>query len=174
MSSGRSNKLAQQIGEHLVCAELGRRSLLATPFAGNVPTFDVLAADEFGNTVPIQVKTSRGDNWPSSADRWMHIQFDGKKQVYSGPSKLVTPELVWVCVAIGSPGNRDRFFILTESEMQKVCITGYSKWMDSHEWQRPRNPSSKDCRWGIPDIQQFENRWELILERFKPAGGKGG
>jgi len=56
MSKGLSNKLAGQIGEYLVCAELGRRGLIATPFSGNVPTFDVLATDEQCLTVPIQVK----------------------------------------------------------------------------------------------------------------------
>jgi len=47
MSSGRSNKLTAQIGEYLVCAELGKRTLIATPFAGNVPTFDVLRPMNF-------------------------------------------------------------------------------------------------------------------------------
>ena len=71
MSDGRLNKLAGQIGEYLVCAELARRGLIATPFAGNVPTFDVLATDELCRTVPIQVKTTRSDNWPSNANKWM-------------------------------------------------------------------------------------------------------
>ena len=60
MSTGRNNKLAGQIGEFLVCAELGKRGLIATPFSGNVPAFDILAADDLCNTVPIQVKASRG------------------------------------------------------------------------------------------------------------------
>ena len=85
MSSGRLNKLAGQIGEYLVCAELGRRGLIATPFAGNVPTFDVLATDELCRTAPIEVKASRGDSWPTRADRWMNIRLNDKKQVYSGP-----------------------------------------------------------------------------------------
>jgi hypothetical protein len=153
MSSGRLNKLAGQIGEYLVCAELGRRGLIATPFAGNVPTFDVLATDELCRTVPIQVKASRGHSWPSRADRWMNIQFNDKKQIYSGPTKLTTPDLVWVCVAIALPGARDRFFVLTEGDMQKVCIAGYTSWMDSIAWQRPRNPSSLDCRFLVSDIQ---------------------
>lgn len=75
-SKGLKNKLAGQIGEYLVCAELARRDLIATPFAGNVPTFDVLATDELCRTVPIQVKTTRGDSWPSDATRWMQIRFD--------------------------------------------------------------------------------------------------
>ncbi len=169
MSSGRLNKLAGQIGEYLVCAELGRRGLIATPFAGNVPTFDVLATDELCRTVPIQVKASRGHSWPSRADRWMNIQFNDKKQIYSGPTKLTTPDLVWVCVAIALPGARDRFFVLTEGDMQKVCIAGYTSWMDSIAWQRPRNPSSLDCRFLVSDIQQFEDRWELIVGRLRAA-----
>lgn len=39
MSSGPSNKLVGQVGEFLVCAEPGRRELIANPFSGNVPGF---------------------------------------------------------------------------------------------------------------------------------------
>jgi hypothetical protein len=87
MSTGRNNKLAGQIGEHLVCAELGRRGLIATPFSGNVPAFDILAADDLCRTVPIQVKASRSDTWPSNAQDWMDISFDPatKTQKNLGP-----------------------------------------------------------------------------------------
>jgi hypothetical protein len=47
--------LTGQIGEYLVCAELGRCDLIATPFSGNVPSFDVLATDKSFRTVLIQV-----------------------------------------------------------------------------------------------------------------------
>jgi superfamily II DNA/RNA helicase len=69
VGTGLSNKLAGQIGEYRVCAELGRRGLIATPFSGNVPTFDVLATDEQCRTVTIQVKALRGTNWPSDTSR---------------------------------------------------------------------------------------------------------
>jgi len=46
MSNGRSKQLIKQAGEHLVAAELAKRGFLATPFAGNVPDFDVMG--EFG------------------------------------------------------------------------------------------------------------------------------
>src|ERR1035437_10022537 len=36
-----SNQLTRQLGEHLVVSKLGRLGSLATPFAGNVPDFDV-------------------------------------------------------------------------------------------------------------------------------------
>jgi hypothetical protein len=49
-----------------VAAELGRRGLIATPFAGNVPIFDLLAVDEKGRAIPIQVKTINGPSWSST------------------------------------------------------------------------------------------------------------
>jgi hypothetical protein len=60
MATGREMQLARQVGEHLVAAELGRRGYVATPFAGNVPMFDLLAADIRGYAIPIQVKAIKG------------------------------------------------------------------------------------------------------------------
>ena len=80
-NKGINNKLAGQIGEFLVCAELGRRGLIATPFSGNVPAFDVLVADDFCRTLPIQVKASRSDNWQSDARDWMDITLDSETGV---------------------------------------------------------------------------------------------
>ena len=175
MSIGRNNKLAGQIGEYLVCAELGRRDIIATPFSGNVPAFDILAADELCRTVPIQVKASRGDNWPSDARDWMEILLDEetKAQKSLGPKKIRNPDLIYVCVAIAPPDdskeNKDRFFILTKAQLQSVCIKTYSAWMDKREWKRPRNPNSFDCRYWIAHVQEYEDNWKLILERLKTS-----
>ena len=75
-SSGRNNNLMRQIGEHLVCAELGRRGITATPFSGNVPTFDVLATNAKCCTVPIQVKASSSNNWRTDTRTWMNLNLD--------------------------------------------------------------------------------------------------
>ena len=40
-------------------------------FSGSVPAFDVLATDESCRTVPIQVKATRGDTWPSNTRTWV-------------------------------------------------------------------------------------------------------
>ncbi len=170
MSSGRNNKLTAQIGEYLVCAELARRGLIATPFSGNVPTFDVLATDDKCRTVPIQVKASRGDNWPSDAREWMEIDLDPQTnaQCSRGPRLIANPDLIYVCVSIAPPaGARDRFFILTKAQLQEACIKGYEGWMAAHQWKRPRNPKSFDCRYNVMAIQQYENNWKLIEERLK-------
>ncbi len=143
MATGRENKLAGQIGEHLVCAELGRRGIIATPFSGNVPTFDILAADEFCRTVPIQVKASGAGKWTSNAQRWMLLEFDPKlrRQNYSGPTVLQNPSLVYIYVAIAPTETRnDRFFILTESDVQKVYVNHYTTWMEKQTGSVRKSP----------------------------------
>ncbi len=168
MSSGRGNKLTGQIGEYLVCAELGRRGFIATPFSGNVPTFDVLATDEQCRTVPIQVKASRSDNWPSDARQWMEIELDTETKVQncSRRAQIQHPDLIYVCVAIAAPGGRDRFFILTKADLQSVCVDGYSTFLERHKGRRPRNPASYDNRYFISGLQRFEDNWELISLRL--------
>ena len=155
----------------MVCAELGRRNLIATPFSGNVPAFDILAADELCRTVPIQVKAARTDNWPSDARSWMNISFDPetKMQKNLGRIEIKNPDLIYVFVAIASldeKNSKDRFFILTKLQLQEICIKRYSDWMDTIGWKRPRSPESYDCRFWIPDVEKYENNWDLISSRL--------
>ena len=172
MSSGQSNKLTQQIGEYLVCAELARRGLIATPFSGNVPTFDVLATDDQVRTVPIQVKASRGDSWPSDATKWMDIVLDPQtnRQCYRGPRLISNPDLIYVCVSIARPASGcDRFFVLTKAQLQEACITSYRDWMEPLGWKRPRNPMSFDLRYKVIAIQKYEDNWMVIADRLQQA-----
>ena len=61
MKTGYSTQLTQQIGEHLVVAKLGRMGIMATPFAGNVPDYDLLAVCYRGNqTVQMEVDYAGG------------------------------------------------------------------------------------------------------------------
>jgi hypothetical protein len=55
MATGQSTKLTAAAGEFLVAAELCRRGLLATPFAGNVPHYDSIASGQSGGHVAVQV-----------------------------------------------------------------------------------------------------------------------
>lgn len=173
MATGRSNKLVQQIGEFLVCAELAREGLLATPFAGNVPGFDLLVADERHHAIAIQVKASRYPTWPGGdARNWMRLDFDGRsqRQSYQGPSRLPDPDLVYVCVAVSSNRSApDRFFVLTAKQLQKILIRSHTSWMESVGWRRPRKPESYDCRWSIEDLEPYENNWALIKAHLRAA-----
>lgn len=171
MSKGRNNKLMGQIGEYLVCAELGRRGFIATSFSGNVPTFDVLATDEICRAIPIQVKASNSDNWNATARDWMDIDLDLETgvQTLRGLVSIANPDLIYVCVAIAKAdsGAHDRFFVLTKSDIQQAIVKGYSAFMDKHNWKRPRSVESFDARYFIPMIEQFENNWGLIASRIE-------
>lgn len=171
MSRGRSNNLLRQVGEHLVCAELGRRGFTATPFSGNVPTFDVLATDDQCRTVPIQVKASSGSNWRSDAQQWMDLQLDLTSGIQhnKGPLKIENPNLIYVCVSVASAeiaGGRDRFFVLTHHDLQQACIAHYTSYMEPRGWKRAKKLDCYECRYGIVDIAKHENNWQLIEDRL--------
>lgn len=67
MRSGRAKIVVGQVGEYAVSGVLGKCGLIATPFAGNIPGFDVLVVDDKLNCLPIQVKTSSGSQWITGA-----------------------------------------------------------------------------------------------------------
>ena len=172
MRKGLNTKLAGQVGEFLACAELGKRGLIATSFTGNVPEFDLIVANEYLHTVPIQVKTSRSDNWPTRANLWIDIEVDheSKKQIDNGNTEINNPELIYICVNLADldSDNKDRFFILKKSDLQQICSKNYRDWMKGLNWRRPRNYESLDNRYYIENLLTFENNWELINRQLTP------
>jgi len=168
MATGFSNKLTGQIGEYLACAELGKRGYIATSFTGNVPEFDLIITNEKIMTIPIQVKTTRGDNWPTRANLWIDITIDEneKKQIDNGNIQIENPDLIYICIALSglSEQSKDRFFILRKKELQTICSENYRGWISQHNWKRPRNYKSLDNRYYIKNLEKFENNWGLIKE----------
>ena len=73
MATGIGTQLTRQIGEHLVTAELGRRGILASPFAGNVPAIDILAWAN-GISAGIQVKAINQDSWQFNIRSFLEIK----------------------------------------------------------------------------------------------------
>ncbi|SDN79808.1 hypothetical protein [Vreelandella arcis] len=173
MSKGLSNKLAGQVGEFLVCAELGRRGLIATSFTGNVPEFDLIVADGSLKTLPVQVKTSRGHSWPTRASLWINVTIDekGEKQIDHGDSDIPHPDLIYVCVLLAAPGadQADRYFILLKRDLQAICARNYRDWMSKHNWKRPKNFRSLDNRYYVTDLKPFENNWALFEQQLGPS-----
>ena len=76
----RHSDMTGRAGEHYVAAEINRRGAYASPFSGNVPGIDVVAADHSGKrTVYIQVKTARrGSRWHVSVKHGWEITEPGK------------------------------------------------------------------------------------------------
>jgi hypothetical protein len=173
MSKGLSNKLAGQVGEYLVCAELGRRGFIATSFTGNVPEFDLIVADGSLKTLPVQVKTSRGHSWPTAASLWINIEIDEeeKRQVDLGDQVISNPDLIHVCVMLAQAGTdqRDRFFILRKKNLQDICAKNYRDWISTYNWKRPRNFRSLDNRYYVSNLIPYENNWGLFSEQLNPS-----
>ena len=169
MATGFSNKVVGQTGEFAVCAQLGKLGLVATPFAGNVPHFDVIATNEALRSVPIQVKASFGnDTWVlGDARNWLQIDLSAEtgRQTITGLKEIPHPDLITIYIWLSKEaGGVDRFFILRKSEVQGIALKCYSEWLRKHDGIRPRKPDSFHLAISISDIVAFENNWKLVLE----------
>ena len=164
MSSGRGTKLTGAVGEFLVAAELCRRNLVATPFSGNVPHYDIIASGEHGGHLAVQVKTVNGGNWQFSINKFVEVRRDGDRQVLGDLLPEPHPELRFVMVVLGSDGERDRFFILTWHQLRDAIVDGYRAYLNKHDGIRPRAPDSYHVSLSVAQIESFEDKWETLLE----------
>ena len=163
MATGRSIQLNKQIGEYLVACELARRGLLVATFSGNVPDFDILAADSKGSSIPIQVKTIRGGTWQFSADKFVEVRFEGRKQILGSKLDPRIPHLLCILVLAAEYG-RDRFYILEWEQLRDIAVSNYSRWLDSKGGVRPKNFKSLHCSVSAEQLAEFENQWEKIAK----------
>ena len=76
MATGRTTKLTGAVGEFLVAAELCRRGLLATPVAGNVPHYDIIASGQRGGHVAVQVEAINVHAWQLDVRKFMDVHMD--------------------------------------------------------------------------------------------------
>ena len=157
-------QLAGQIGESLVVAELGRRGIVATAFAGNVPDIDIVAYAN-DTTVHLQVKAWRTGSVHFNATRFIHIDFEGERQTVRGLDDTLDGELIYVYVKIGDGAGQDKYFILLQRELQAIILQNYGAWLDKHNGIRPRNPKTTHCAVELTSLSQFENNWGLIEQR---------
>jgi hypothetical protein len=107
MATGQANKLTGAVGEFLVAAELCRRGLLATPFAGNVPHYDIIASGQSGGHVAVQVKAINRHAWQFDIRKFLdvHMDEDGKRQILGAPQQEPFPELMCVLVVLKKTGQ---------------------------------------------------------------------
>ncbi|WP_151447150.1 hypothetical protein [Lacisediminimonas profundi] len=148
--------MTRQIGEHLVAAELGRMGLIATPFAGNVPNFDLLVANEFGIAIPVQVKAINGPSWQFNATSFIDIENTNGVQRIVGPKQVPYPGLICVFVLLRGAGT-DEFFVMRFRDLQDYFVGTYKAGI------RPKNPNSTHCAIWPKDLQQFKS-WAPLFE----------
>lgn len=168
MSSGISNKLTAQIGEHLVSAMLGTLGFYATPYSGNVPGFDITAVDsETLRAFPVQVKTSNGGALiHSTINKWVEHSIDKKNYQQIGkPLPLHNPNLIWVMVRIKDNNLATaRYFVCTEKEIQERIVNRFIKFMEKHDYRRPGGGASTQAVLDIRNMIDLENNWGILKE----------
>lgn len=167
MATGRSNKLVGQTGEYLVAAELSRRGLIATTFTGNVPHYDIIASDEAGRHVSVQVKSSRGTSWQfGNITQYCDITFDGKRQIVGDAKVCPVRRLIVTFVKIEEDGN-DRFYILPWQELRDLLIKHHNAYLHKHNGVRPKRWNSLHAAISEKALDPYCNKWDTIEKSLK-------
>ncbi len=162
MATGRSTKLVGQAGEYLVAAELSRRGLIATTFTGNVPHYDIIASDEKGRHVSVQVKTIRGGAWQfGDVSKFCDISFQGKRQIVGRAKKCPVRDLICVFVKLNNYGE-DIFYVCSWLNLRNILVRGHKQYLAKHSGIRPKKWDSLHAAIGEHRLSKFENRWDLI------------
>ncbi|MBN2466453.1 hypothetical protein JXD38_12605 [candidate division WOR-3 bacterium] len=167
MATGRSNKLVGQTGEYLVAAELSRQGLIATTFTGNVPHYDIIASDDNGRYVSVQVKASRGSSWQfGDMTRFCSISFRGKRQVVGKPVRCPVRRLVVVFVAIGATGA-DRFYVLSWDRLRDLLVGHHKAYLAKHNGVRPKKWDSLHSAIAESALAPHRDRWDVIHKNLR-------
>ena len=167
MGTGRNNKLVGQTGEYLVAAELSRRGYIATTFTGNVPDYDIIASNEKGKHVSVQVKASSGWSWQfADISRYFEVSFDGKRQIVGRPQKCPVERLVVVFVAIGAKRD-DRFYILTWRALRNLLMKGHKAYLASHGGSRPKKWDSLHGAILEDILSPHLDHWDVVKKCLK-------
>ena len=160
MATGRSTQLTRQIGEHLIVAKLGRLGYIATPFAGNVPDFDLLIANDEGYSIPVQVKAINGGAWQFQISKFLDVEIVDDVQYVRDARKLANPNLVCIFVLL-SEDEKDEFYIFSLKDLQAFFLKTYKGG------RRAKNPKSFHCAILPRDLEQFRDNWSLIEMSLK-------
>jgi len=162
MNNGRNIQLTKQVGEYLVACELSRRGFLSSTFSGNIPEFDIVAVKLNGSHKLIQVKTINGGSWQFSIDRFVSIKMDGSKQIIGERIAQPIDHLICVLVHLGSKYGEDKFFVLKWNKLQDILIQNHQDYLNKHDGERPRSKESMHCGLLSNDIEEYENKWDII------------
>ena len=170
MATGRSNKLVGATGEYLVAAALSRRGLIATTFTGNVPHYDIIASNEEGKHVSVQVKAGRAGSWQfADVRQFCDITFDisnPKRQIVGEAKPCPVRRLVMVFVKIEESGN-DRFYILGWQKLRDLVIKHHKAYLDKHDGIRPKRWDSFHCGIREQILRPHLDKWGAIEKHLR-------
>lgn len=164
MATGRSTKLTGALGEFLVAAELCRLGLIATPFSGNVPHYDIVTSDDFGGHLVVQVKAINKKTWQFDVSKFVEISMNGHQQIIGKPCSEPFPNLFCVFVALGKSNREDRYFVFSWLELRTAIIDHHRAYLATHDGVRPKTPDSTHCSISISELEQYEDQWKKIQD----------
>jgi hypothetical protein len=166
MGTGRNNKLVGQTGEYLVAAELSRRGLIATTFTGNVPHYDIIASDEEGRHVSVQVKASRHPSWQfGDITHFCDISFNKEHQIVGSPKRCPVLRLIVVFVMIDADGA-DRFYILTWRRLRDLIVRGHKAYLARHGGKRAQKWDSLHSAIAEKTLRPYKDKWSIVEENL--------
>jgi hypothetical protein len=140
--------------------------LIATTFTGNVPHYDIIAADENGKHVFIQVKAGRANSWQLDIRQFCDIAFDGERQIIGRDKDCPVKGLVMIFVRIGE-GRKDRYYICYWEELRDSLLKSHKAFLARHDGRRPKKWDSMHSAIGEKALEPFEERWELVTEALR-------
>lgn len=159
MTTGFQNQLTKQVGEYLMAAELARIGFICTPFAGNVPHFDIIAVDENGQVVLVQVKAARGGDWQFDIRHFVEARLEGEKQILGEPKQSPYPNLIFVFVQLRGQG-KDEFYIISYEELRDILIADYRSYLNRKNGVRPRSPDSFHTIARTKMLKDYKDKWD--------------
>lgn len=164
MTRGWDNQTTKQVGEYTVAGELSRLGFMCTPFAGNVPHYDIIAADPAGRIIAVQVKAIRGGSWQFDIRRFVSITLDGTTQIVGELTNEPYRDLWCIFVLLGTKRRDDRFFIFSWKTLQDIAVKHHRAYLQKHGGVRPKRHDSYHAALTPLDIVDHEEKWEQLKE----------
>jgi|TARA_R100001143_G_scaffold13771_3_gene15488 hypothetical protein len=164
MANGWNNQLTKQVGEYLAAAELCRRGFVAATFSGNVPHYDILASNEAGVHMAVQVKAILRIAWQFDVTKFVDVQLEGKKQVIGGYKPAPYPNLVCIFIRLAEYG-KDEFYILEWESLQKLAVYSHCRYLERHGYIRPKKPDSMHLSIDTNDLREYKDNWSVLSDR---------
>jgi len=168
MATGRSNKIVGQTGEYLVAAELSRRGLIATTFTGNVPHYDIIASNEFGKHVSVQVKAAVNPSWQFDITKYCDIAFKGRQQIIGRKKPCPVKDLIFIFVKVNRLGcGGDSFYVLPWRRLRDLLVRHHKRYLSKYNGIRPQKWDSFHCAITEKILTPYLDKWETVLESLR-------
>ena len=141
--------------------------MIATTFTGNVPHYDVVASDDTGRHVSVQVKTNTRGSWQfGDMTKYFDISFADKRQIVGDIKPSPIRRLVFVFVRLGEEDD-DRFYVLTWRDLAKLMRKHHTAYLDRCGGVRPKRWDSLHCAISEPEMRPYEDRWNTVKRNLR-------